>query len=200
VLIASGERTYDWADFQCKTVEELAWKFGSLTIGDAAGALVVQATDDPRYTDDPRHMRFFYRLADGDYATCHIGLNYRVGERYRLHSHSSRLIRTGLQMVMELLVERLQEAEWQNFRFDNLLVHDIGQIIDELVLPFMRDAQLCVPENYQSFFRQYGNVASTSLPLSMWLARERGVLKKGHTAVFVCPAAGVQAGVMVFVY
>jgi 3-oxoacyl-[acyl-carrier-protein] synthase III len=200
VLIAAGERTYDWADFACKTLDELNWKFASLTIGDGAGAAVLRGTDDPTYTGDPKHMRFYYRIVDGTYATCHIGLNHRIGERYRLFSHSSRLIRTGLQAVMDLLVEVLKEDEWKDFTYDNLFVHDIGKIIDDLALPFFREAGLCVPETYRSFFAEYGNVACASLPLGLWLARQEGRLKPGNRCVFLCPSAGVQAGVMAFTY
>ena len=200
ILVATGERTFDWADFTCKTVYELDWKFGSLTIGDAAGALVLQPTTDPLYTENNRHMRFFNRIEDGTYGICHIGLNYRMGERYRLHSHSSRLIRTGLKVLMELLVDILQEEEWQDFRFDNLFVHDIGKIIDEIVLPTIKKAEVCVPDTYRSFFPEYGNVGCASLPLGIWLAKEENRLQRGNLSVFACPAAGVQAGGMVFIY
>jgi len=79
ILIATGERTYDWADFACRTLDEFTLKSASLTIGDAAGAVVLQGTEDPFYLDNPKHMRFFYRIMDGTYAVCHIGLNYRFG-------------------------------------------------------------------------------------------------------------------------
>ncbi len=200
ILIATGERTYDWADFACKTLDEFSLKSAALTIGDAAGAVVLQATQDPFYVENPKHMRFFYRIMDGTYATCHIGLNYRFGERYRLSSHSSQLVRTGLQAVMDLLVERLKEDEWRDLRYDNLFLHDIGKIIDQLVLPFLREANLCIPETYRSFFPEYGNVACASFPLGLWLAKEDGRIKPGNLGVFVCPAAGVQGGVMVFSY
>ncbi len=200
VLIATGERTYDWADFTCRTLEEFTLKSASLTIGDAAGAVVLQKTDDHMYVDNPKHMRFFYRIVDGTYETCHIGLNYRFGERYRLSSNSSLLVRTGLQVVMDLLVERLAEDEWKDLRYDNLFIHDIGKIIDDLVLPFLREAKICVPDTYRSFFPEYGNVACASFPLGLWLARQEGRIEPGNLGVFICPAAGVQGGMMVFSY
>jgi 3-oxoacyl-[acyl-carrier-protein] synthase-3 len=200
ILVAAGERTFDWADFACRTVDDLAWKFGSLTIGDAAGALIVQRTEDPLYAENPRHMRCFHRLADGEYEVCSIGLNYSFGERYRLRSHSSRLVRLGLQLVMEMLADILQQDEWRGIRYDNLFIHDIGRVIDDMVLPFVREAKVCVPEAYASYYPKYGNVASASLPLSLDLAKRRGALTRGNLAVFVCPAAGVQAGALVFVY
>jgi len=200
VLIAAGERSYDWADFKCKTVSELAWKFGSLTIGDAAGAFVIQATDDPFYTENPYHMRAFHKLADGKFATCHIGLNYKFGNRYHLHSHSSNLVRTGLFLVMELLAEILQTEEFKDFKYDNLFIHDIGRMIDEMVLPFMKEANVHVPDNYKSLYPLYGNIASASMPVNVDAAVKDGRLKRGNTVVYVCPAAGVQAGIIVFSY
>jgi len=200
VLVVAGERTFDWADFTCKTVYELDWKFGSMTIGDAAGAVVLRATREPEFTRNTKHMRFFYHIEDGTYATCHIGLNHRIGERYRLHSHSSRLIRTGLKAIMTLLTEILNDEEFQGFQYDNLFIHDIGKMIDEQVLPSIRKARVCVPDTYRSYFAEYGNVASVSLPMGLWLAREDGRLKRGNACVYICPAAGVQAGVMAFSY
>ncbi len=200
VLIAAGERTFDWADFTCKTVYELDWKFGSLTIGDAAGAMVLTPTREAVYAEDPAHMRFFYRSEPGTYAVCHIGLNYRFGHRYRLHSHSSRLIRTGLKVVLSLVADRMREPEWRSFRFENLFIHDVGKIIDDMVLPAIRKTKVWLPDNYRSFFPAYGNVASASLPLAMWLARKDGRLQPGNRCVFICPASGVQAGLMIFVY
>jgi 3-oxoacyl-[acyl-carrier-protein] synthase III len=186
------------ADFTCKTVYELDWKFGSLTIGDAAGAVVLQPTRDPEFTKNPHHMRFFYRIEDGTYATCHIGLNYRIGERYRLHSHSSRLIRTGLKAMMSLVVEILEDDDFCGFQYDNLFIHDIGKMIDELVLPSLKKVDICIPDNYRSYFPEYGNVASVSFPMGLWLAKEEKRLSPGNLCTFICPAAGVQAGVMTF--
>ena len=200
VLIASGERTYDWADFTCKTLDEFRLKSAALTIGDAAGAVVLQGTQDPSYVDNPKHMRFYYHIVDGTFEICHVGLNYRFGERYRLSSDSNLLVRTGLKAIMDLLIEKLAEEEWKNLRYDNLFVHDIGKIIHEQVLPFMRGADLCVPDTYRSFFSEYGNVACASFPLGLWLAKKEGRLKPGDLSVYICPAAGVQAGIMVFSY
>lgn len=198
ILIAAGERSYDWADFRCKTVDELAWKFGSLTIGDGAGALVLQETSDPEYVDDPLHMDFAFHLTEGTYAVCNIGLNHRVGDRYKLYSHSSKLIRAGLTAILEMLPKKLQEESYQNLTYDNLFIHDIGKVIDNMVLPAIRAANVHVPDNYKSFFSQFGNMGSISLPFQLWMAKNDGRLKEGNKVVYVCPAAGVQAGMMVF--
>ncbi|MDP8223133.1 MAG: 3-oxoacyl-[acyl-carrier-protein] synthase III C-terminal domain-containing protein [Candidatus Lernaella stagnicola] len=200
VLVAAGERTFDWADFTCKTVDELAWKFGALTIGDAAGAMVLGRTSEPVYAGNPYHMRSFHKLADGQYGTCHIGLNHKFGERYRLHSHSSRLVRAGLGLVMQLVSEVLQQPEFAGFQYDTLFVHDIGKIIETTVLPFLREAGVHVPETYRSYFPDLGNIASTSLPVALDSAIREGRIQRGNLAVYVCPAAGVQAGVLLFVY
>lgn len=200
VLIVAGERTFDWADFTCKTVEELAWKFGSLTIGDAAGAMILRGTDEAPYATDPRHMRAFFSLADGEYATCHIGLNYRVGERYCLHSHSSRLIRSGLKHMMGLVTDVLKEDEWKNIQYESLFIHDIGNMINEMVLPALRQANVCIPDSYRSFYSEIGNIASASLPVAMDRARKDGRLARGNLSVYTCPAAGVQAAMLFFYY
>jgi len=199
ILIAAGERSFDWADFRCKTVDELAWKFGALTIGDGAGALVLQETSDEKYVEDPHHMDFAYQLTKGTYSICSIGLNYRIGDRYKLYSHSSKLIRAGLTAILEMLPKKLSEEKYQDFQYDNLFIHDIGKVIDDMVLPAIKAAEIHVPDNYRSFFGKFGNVGSVSLPLQLWMAKNDGRLAEGNKAVYICPAAGVQAGMMAFV-
>ena len=96
ILIVAGERTFDWADMVCKTKDELAWKFGSLTIGDGAGAIILEATDETMYSEDDNHMKFSYELSDGQYHLCTIGLNYTLGERYKLYTHTPDLFKSAL--------------------------------------------------------------------------------------------------------
>lgn len=201
VLIAAGERTYDWADFRCKTIDELRWKFGSLTIGDAAGAVLLTSTDDPSYLKAPYHFDFSYEIKSGTYNCCHIGLNHRLGDRYRLYSHSRRLFETGTRAAWDMITKRLEtDRDFGLQKIDNLFIHDIGRYAEEYIIPAMRPHFPYMTENFTSYFPEYGNVASVSLPLSLHLARERGELKRGNNVVFACPAAGVQFGVTFFIY
>ncbi len=200
ILIAAGERSFDWADFTCKTVDELKWKFGSLTIGDAAGAMVLEATTEPEYIDETRHMRFFYHLADGAYGTCTIGLNHITGERYKLFSHSKRLISTGYEMTSSVLKDVFSQDEWKDFHCDVLFYHDVGKVVEGLIYKIIEENHIPVPEQRNSFFSDYGNVGSVSLPLSMWRVKTNGGLKRGDRCMYICPAAGVQCGVMMYTY
>lgn len=170
ILIASGERSFDWADFTCKTPGELVWKFASLTIGDGAGALVVEKSEDDRYAEDPHHFQFFYRIFSEQFNTCTIGLNYYCGERYRLYSHSKNLIKAGRKATVELIEQML------------------------------RDADAYIEGKKKAFFPNFGNVGSASLPIAMCLAQDDGKLKPGNRIFVVVPAAGVQCGIMSFRY
>lgn len=198
ILVAAGERSFDWADFTCKTVDELKWKFGSLTIGDGAGAMIIEAADEPEYTAEPRHMRFFYKLADGAYSTCSIGLNHVAGERYKLFSNSKRLINTGYEMTVGILGDVFSSDEWKDYHYDNFFYHDVGTMVKEKVMKAFRENGLPEPEEKDSFFSEYGNVGSVSLPLMMWKAKNDGKLKRGNHCMYVCPAAGVQCGLWMF--
>ncbi|MFZ5572270.1 MAG: 3-oxoacyl-ACP synthase III family protein [Thermodesulfobacteriota bacterium] len=201
ILIVCGERTFDWADFCCKTIDELSWKFGSLTIGDAAGAVVLEATDEPLYTRDGYHFDYSHVIKSGTYAYCHIGLNHRLGTRYKLHSHSGALFKTVTEAGWELVTGRMQADEnWVRQRLDQVFFHDIGNYIAEFIFPTFRPLFPEAPHRYLSYFAGYGNVASASFPLSLHLARENGSLQRGHRVMFVCPAAGAQIGIMTFVY
>jgi len=201
ILVAVGERTFDWADFRCKTLDELSWKFGSLTIGDAAGALLVQATDDPGLVNNPYHWKFFYNLVSDSYSTCNIGLNHRVGERYRLNSNSTRLYHQGRDAGTALLARVFAEPEWRDYKYENIFLHEVGDIVNKTAFNMIRSINAHLPlENYSSFWSKNGNVATASLPLGIWYAKQDGRIKPGNRVAFYCPAAGVQAGIMFFCY
>ncbi len=201
ILIVCGERTFDWADFCCKTIDELAWKFGSMTIGDAAGAIVLQQTDEACYTENTYHFDYSYSIKSGTYANCHIGLNHRLGTRYKLHSNSRTLFSTVTEAGWELVTGRMKADEkWVLQQIDIVFFHDIGRYIADFIFPTFQPLFPNSPTEYVSYFADYGNVASASLPLNLWLALKDNRLKKGDQAVFVCPAAGAQIGIMTFTF
>lgn len=201
LLIVCGERTFDWADFCCKTIDELAWKFGSMTIGDAAGAIVLQRTTESQYTENDYHFDYSHTIKSGTYANCHIGLNYRLGTRYKLHSNSRTLFNTVTEAGWELVTGRMKTDEnWARQHLDVVFFHDIGRYIADFIFPTFQPLFTGSPGEYVSYFADYGNVASASLPLNLWLALENKRLKRGDRVIFVCPAAGAQIGIMTFTY
>ncbi len=200
ILIAAGERSFDWANFTCKTVDELKWKLASCTIGDAAGAIVLEATEEPEYMDDDKHMRFFNKMSEGDYSVCNIGLNHAVGDRYQLYSHSARLLNTGRKVMSELMAEIFAQDSWKDCIFDKILHHDVGTWVNTAIVEILEESDVKYRDGHEPYFSEYGNVASASLPLAMHLAKKEGRLKRGDNCLFACPAAGIQAGVMTFKY
>ncbi|HPG51769.1 MAG TPA: hypothetical protein PK307_03100 [Spirochaetota bacterium] len=195
ILIVAGERTYDWADMVCKTKDELAWKFGSLTIGDGAGAIILEATDETMYAKDDNHMKFSYELSDGQYHLCTIGLNYTLGERYKLYTHTPDLFKSAYVVTRDCVKNYFMKTHNTGFIYDNLFFHDVGRLAQDSILSFLADSSITVRQPHSSFYSEYGNVASVSLPLSMWRAREQGYFNKGNLALCIVPASGTQCGI-----
>ena len=119
ILVVAGERTFDWADMVCKTKDELSWKFGSLTIGDGAGAVILQATSEQAYAGDGNHMKFSYELNDGQYHLCTIGLNYSLGERYKLYTHTPDLFKSAYAVTRDCVKHYFQTMNSTGFMYDN---------------------------------------------------------------------------------
>ncbi|HOT43525.1 MAG TPA: hypothetical protein PLM53_03600 [Spirochaetota bacterium] len=195
ILVAAGERTFDWADMVCKTRDELAWKFGSLTIGDGAGAVILGATGDMNYAGDGNHMKFSYELSDGQYHLCTIGLNYTLGERYKLYTHTPDLFKSAYVVTRDCVKNYFHEINSTGVIYDNLFFHDVGKLARDSILSFLADSSITVRYPESGFYAEYGNVASVSLPLSMWRAREKGYFKKGNLALCIIPASGTQCGI-----
>lgn len=199
-LVVCGEVTSDFVDLTCKTPEELLWKFGSLTIGDAAGAFVLQATNEPPYVSDPLHWQFGYRLRPDSWATCTVGLQYRHGERYQLHSDSRRLFEMGQQESQALVRGLFAAAPFEGAQFDHLFCHQVSNQVEELFLATFRELGVAIPPTHRMFFPEYGNVGSASLPLAVSMAVREGTLRRGDLSAYVCPSAGIQAGAIFFRY
>lgn len=195
ILIVAGERTFDWADMVCKTKDELAWKFGSLTIGDGAGAMILEATGEALYMEDGNHMKFSYRLSDGQYHLCTIGLNYSLGERYKLYTHTPDLFKAVHTVTKECVKNYFLHVNSHDTAYDNLFYHDVGKLAQGIILSFLADSSITVRHPEADFYSEYGNVASVSLPLSMWRAKEKGNFKKGNLALCIIPASGTQCGI-----
>ncbi len=200
ILIVAGERTFDWADMVCKTKDELAWKFGSLTIGDGAGAVILEATSEAMYVEDDNHMKFSYELSDGQYHLCTIGLNYSVGERYKLFTHTPDLFKAAYVVTRDCVKNYFLEMNGTDIVYDNLFYHDVGKLAQGAILSFLADSSIRVKYPESDFYPEYGNVASVSLPLSMWRAKEKGYFTKGNLALCVVPASGTQCGIFSFRY
>lgn len=195
VLIVAGERTFDWADMVCKTEDELSWKFGSLTIGDGAGAIILEATNDDLYTADENHMKFSYELSDGLYHLCTIGLNYSLGERYKLYTHTPDLFKAAYVVTQQCVKNYFSHMNGYKVDYDNLFYHDVGKLAQGAILSFVADSSVTIRHPGNSFYSDFGNVASVSLPLSMWRAKEQGYFTKGNLALCIIPASGTQCGI-----
>ena len=95
-------------------------------------------------------------------------------------------------MMPDDVVYRLESIR---HRYGDRVVLDIGEFA------ILRQVGAHVPlETYRSVWTEYGNVATASLPVGMWHARQEGRLARGNQVAFYCPAAGVQAGLMFFRY
>lgn len=200
ILIASGERSFDWADFTCKTIDEIKWKFASLTIGDAAGAIVLESTTEPEYVNNEKHFKFYYKLFSKFVSNCTIGLNHTIGERYKLFSHSTNLIRNGYSATHDLVHEIFSSDRWVDYMYDRLICHNVGNVVDNYIKEILQSANKYYEGKYIPFFAKYGNVASATLPLEMTIARQEKRLNRGDSVMFIVPAAGVQCGIMIFQY
>lgn len=193
ILIATGEITHQWADFTCKTIEELAWKIAALTIGDGGGAVIMEKTEESIYDNS---MQFDYEVANGQYSqTCTVGLTYKAGEFNKMLTHSKRLILAG-EECGKILFNRIFKPGDQ---FDSFIYHNVGSEVDRIMNGLLKNAGVILPDHC-SFFADYGNIGAASFPVALHTSREKGLLKRGNHTLFCCPASGPQVGVMRFKY
>ncbi len=103
-------------------------------------------------------------------------------------------------MGKKLLKRVLSIDKWKQYPFDIIFAHNVGLITDGMMFSLWKRYGINVSDKYLPYFHLYGNVGSISLPLGLFIAQKDGRLKRGMNAVYGCPAAGVQCGLMFFKY
>jgi 3-oxoacyl-[acyl-carrier-protein] synthase III len=198
ILIINCEFNFrEYANWDLKSQEDLETAWSVYTIGEAATATVLGASDE----DDTFHTRF--RTVGEDYCHCHIPLpnfdqfhlvesdkNYPV---LKFYSDAARLTKRAVGMLADQYNE---DPGFKDVDHDIIFTHSASTRVS---VSGIRSIDLDT-NRFHDVFPRFGNTVSATLPLGMADAIDKGVLERGQRVLMLMGSAGVTAGITTFIY
>lgn len=162
---------------------ELKTAFASLTIGSGAAAVVL--THASLAPEAPRLVASAARTASEHHALCHGEHVDALGGPW-METDSEALLVAGNALAARTFGPFLEEAGWTRESIDRVVTHQVGvahrrALFETLGLDRSRDFPTV---------ETLGNIGSVSLPLSLSLAAESGVIRCGQRVA----ALGIGSG------
>ena len=185
------------ADLSVQGVEDLEHKAAALTVGEAATATVVLASEPA----DEAYFRF--RTEGRHHGLCMVPLASHADFEVqapdprkvpgKFFSLSSELIGTGVRMIIETYQA---DPVLRAGTYDLIFGHAASRRASELLLRRLR-----LPlDRYVGTHERFGNTVSASIPLGMSVAWDEERLRRGARVLIVVGSAGLSVGFATFRY
>lgn len=196
VLVTAGEVISPVIDWYITGMAQLRRKFAGLTLGDAAGAVVVQAHDAP----DGRGVLPGDFMTDGEFwELCTVrfgGSRQRVTLGGLFDCRSDELAKLALQHLPDLFGKVLERVGWRSDDVALVVPHQVSRaVIVDLARRWDYPLDRCMIT-----VDRFGNTAAASIPLALSMAAEAGRISRGDKVILVGGAAGFSAGVVPIVW
>lgn len=171
--------------------EHIAYSFPALTIGEAAAATVVLASDktwDFRFRSVPEFAALCNLPLPGYEDFCARDDKIAANGPHQLAAFGTELSKTAIREMVAFVRETYQDVEV----VDVWLPHNSGELGLKLMAADLKLGGRLV----SGIFRRFGNLVSASIPAAVVMAVNQGQLKRGQRIVF-CPAsAGMAFGLI----
>ncbi|MBT0769441.1 ketoacyl-ACP synthase III [Kineosporia sp. J2-2] len=192
VLVVAGEVLSPTVNWQIDSSADLRKKLAALTLGDAGAAVLLEASDEEntgllpgRFVSDGSQWELSTVLAGGN-------LMPHDNSRYFFECDSSALQSLAVEHIPPLIEKTIAELGWNLDEVKRIFPHQVSKGVTEALC-----AAIDYPRDQVSVtLDRFGNNAAASIPLSLSLASEQGLLTKGDKILLVCGAAGFTAGVL----
>ena len=193
----NGEHAFP-ANFEVKSLGQMAYTFPTYTVGEAASATIVTASDEP--------WSFHYKTQPDLCDLCNIPLagyesfvdtKSRVGKNgvNFFVAYGKEMFDSTAKYLTELIKEHVKDLSAPDIYFphaaSNMAYLDAAKKIT---------GSQNIDKLYTKVFSTYGNLVSASIPAGIHLALEEGRLKRGDKVVFVPASAGMVYSVVQFTY
>lgn len=199
VLVTAGEVLSSVIDWEITGMADLPTKFAGLTLGDAGGAFVLEATDNDTAGERGIFPGFF--MSDGskwDLSTVLGGgtLMRQSSEGAYFSCRSTELQALALEHLPGLVEKTMITMGWGADDLTLAIPHQVsrGVIVDLCgKWGFPVDKAMVTLD-------KYGNTAAASVALAASLAAREGRIERGDKILMICGAAGFSAGVVPIVW
>jgi acyl-CoA:acyl-CoA alkyltransferase len=196
IMVLNSEFNTGYREWGIRSLDEAAFRFAQMTIGEAATAVVLSAGAE----DEPFIIR--YKTDASLHDLCKIPLpniaSYNDSEKCPsldplvFFAYSAELMSASYEIIPELFFKNPELALGE---YDIAFAHSASKtVIDGL------DEKLGMSGKTVNLYPEIGNVVSASIPLAMGLSAERGGLERGMRMLLAAGSAGYSAGICRMVY
>ncbi len=194
IMILNAEFNYEYHG-PIKSLDEVAYRFAQLTIGEAATATIIKNGGDI----DPH---FEFKTEPELHGLCKIPLphiaSYSSSEicpnldPLVFFAYSKELFEAASRVIPALY---LGSSELKKRGCDIAFAHSASRsIIDDL------SKHSRFKDKMINLYSRYGNTVSASIPVAMCWALDQGKLKRGMEMMFFMGSAGFSAGICHMIY
>jgi acyl-CoA:acyl-CoA alkyltransferase len=195
ILITSGEKLSNTIRFEPSDEAELKRGLASLSFGDAGSAVMVEASPNgcgiyfQKFKTVGSHWELCTIQGGGSMFPFDTGKNYFEGR-------TSELAQVFATEGSEFVHTSIAEAGWSLDDIDYIFTHQVSAKSFEILALVLGIPLSKIIQINSSF----GNTASVSIPLSMHIAEQKGMLKHGNKIAIIGLAAGISISVQLMVW
>lgn len=204
VLVTTGEHASIAIDWHARTPAAQLRAAAGYALGDAGGALVVEATDDPA-----RGLRAWEARSDGRHWRHAVGGRFRPTTEacpacgglvdVRFHCDGRALLDAVLALLPAVMDRALARTGWTWDDLDLVFCHEASRRFVEAGLAAVGDARGPRGKVWSTVAR-FGNTSTASLPLAMSEALAAGSLRPGTRVLLVGASSGVSVAAVTLVW
>jgi acyl-CoA:acyl-CoA alkyltransferase len=187
ILVTTGEILHPAIQFKIDNPEELPCRLAGFSLGDAGAAVILEESSDD--------AGFVYQAMTslGKYWNlCTIpgggSMFPHSPEKMYFEGHTTELRNVFIREKGTMFDECFATSGWRVEDIDHVFTHQVSKNTFDLLA-----RHIGIPvDRFYRIVSQYGNTASASIPLSMYLAEQEGVLKRGQKIMIVGLASGIS--------
>lgn len=156
----------------------------NLTIGSAATALLITHKDL-----SPDSPRILGGAVETDSSANHLCRGDGNTHSLVMETDSEELLKYGVSLAKSTWQNLLKELNWTNETPDMVLTHQVGTAHEKLSLESL---ELTHKKTYKTY-PFLGNTGSSALPITLMMASEDGVIKKGESIALLGIGSGLSS-------
>lgn len=196
VMILNAEFFNEYHDYTIKSLDEVAYRFAQLTLGESATATILSNEDNGI------EPYFEFKTDPSLHDLCKVPLpnihSYNNAEKcpqvdpLRFFAYSAEMFKAAKKMIPEMY---LNSQNLQNRHCDIAFGHSASKsLIDEVA------NQLHLEDQAVNLYPEFGNTVSASIPTAMCWALDHDRLKRGMQMMLFMGSAGFSVGICHMAY
>ncbi|MCF6228744.1 MAG: 3-oxoacyl-ACP synthase III [Planctomycetes bacterium] len=158
--------------------------FASLTIGSGAAAMVLAHKD---HTDSPHELLGGVMMTESSANELCQGGTGESSKGPLMHTDSEKLMQEGVKLGAKVWAATREELNWSNDSVQRVFTHQVGVAHRKLLFEKL---ELDQGKDFPTV-ETLGNIGSVSLPISLSLGRDQGVLKAGDNVAMLGIGSGL---------